>query len=361
VAGAAQDILAQSALLARRREAHALATVVWRHRPTSGKAGSKGLVTADGRLQGWVGGACAQPSVVREALRALSEGTPRLLCLGSAEHFPGPTEGRVIEPITCSSEGAMEVFIEPCLPKPQVVVIGQAPVAATLVALAGAVGFDVAEVGGQPGTDGGQSGIDGGPPGTDGGKPGIDGGQGETGDREAVAERGQMDLAAELARHAVGSGSFVVVATMGRFDEDALAAALATKAPYVALVASRKRAAAVLDHLRRQGVAEEKLQAVHAPAGLDLGPIAHEEIAVAILAEIVQSKACGVGAVRVEAPRRAEAVDPVCGMVVGVTGAHHTAEHAGQTYYFCCAGCREYFRSDPEAALAASGEHSHGG
>jgi xanthine dehydrogenase accessory factor len=327
VAGAVQDILAEAAALARRREPHALATVVWRHRPTSGKAGAKALVTQDGRLRGWVGGACAQPSVIREALRALEQGTPRLLCLGSAEHFPAVAEGRVVEPITCSSEGAMEVFIEPCLPRPQVVVIGEAPVASTLAGLAGAVGFEAAVLGGQAET-------------------------------EAAAP---VELAQELERVGVGAGSFVVVATMGRFDEEALEAALGTEAPYVALVASKKRAAAVLERLRRRGVAEEKLQGVHAPAGLDLGPIAHEEIAVAILAEIVQCKARGVGAVRLVVARQDEAVDPVCGMGVPVAGARHTAEHAGRTYYFCCAGCREQFLADPEACLAASGERSHGG
>jgi xanthine dehydrogenase accessory factor len=325
VAGGTQDILAEAAALGKRREPYVLATVVWRHRPTSGKAGSRALVTPDGRLRGWVGGACAEPTVVREALRALEEGTPRLLCLGSAELFPASGEGRVVEPITCSSEGAMEVFVEPCLPRPQLVVVGRAPVAATLASLGGVVGFEVAVLGNE------------------------------------AEDAAPGDLAAELARLAVGQGSFVVVATMGRFDEEALAAALATEAPYVALVASRKRAGVVLERLRHHGVSEEKVQSVHAPAGLDLGPIAHEEIAVAILAEIVQQKARGVGAVRPAVARPEEAVDPVCGMTVTIAGARYTAEHAGRTYYFCCGGCREHFLADPESVLAMSGGSHHGG
>ena len=218
----------------------------------------------------------------------------------------------------------MEVFIEPVLPKPQVVVIGRAPVVATLATIAREVGFDVTVL------DGEEEGV-------------------------PIA-----DLGPRLQELAVGAGSFVVVATMGRFDEDALTAALATEAPYVALVASRKRAATVLGALRKAGVAEERLNRVHAPAGLDLGPIAHEEIAVSILAEIVQSKARGIGAVRPSVAKVEEALDPVCGMLVATAGARYTATHGGRTYYFCAAGCREHFLSDPESVLASSGPQEAG-
>ena len=141
----------------------------------------------------------------------------------------------------------------------------------------------------------------------------------------------------------------MVVATQGHYDEEALERALATPAGYVGLVASRKRADAVLGYLRDRGVAEEALARVHAPAGLDLGHVSTEEIAVAILAEIVQLRAAGAletGAVA-ETPARHEEIDPVCGMTVDVADARYRTVHDGHTYYFCSAGCLESFESDP--------------
>ena len=150
----------------------------------------------------------------------------------------------------------------------------------------------------------------------------------------------------------VDERSFVVVATQGHYDEDALERALGTPAAYVGLVASRKRAEAVLGYLRDRGVSDDALARVHAPAGLDLGHVSTDEIAVAILAEIVQLKAAGE-LEAVVAPQagsvepRHEEVDPVCGMTVDVADARYRTVHDGRTYYFCSAGCLESFESEP--------------
>jgi xanthine dehydrogenase accessory factor len=154
----------------------------------------------------------------------------------------------------------------------------------------------------------------------------------------------------------VDDSSFVVVATQGHYDEDALERALGTPARYIGLVASRKRAETVLAYLRARGVSEDQIARIEAPAGLDLGHVPSDEIAVAILAELVQLRAKGeLGPKEVEAPPSElhEALDPICGMTVKVAGARYLSTYEGRTFYFCSAGCKARFEADP-AAYASS-------
>jgi xanthine dehydrogenase accessory factor len=146
-----------------------------------------------------------------------------------------------------------------------------------------------------------------------------------------------------LATVAIRKGAWVVVATHGRFDEDALAHALRGEARYVSLVASPKRAAAVRESLQARGVAPEGLARLKAPAGLDLGAVTPEEIAVSILAEIVQARRSAAPAAAPVARTAAEARDPICGMLVEIATAVHRSEARGETVYFCCRHCKETF------------------
>ncbi len=308
-------VLEQAAELARRGEAFALATVVWRQGPSSGKKGSRAIITASGELHGWIGGACAEPAVIREARLVIESGDARLLLLGSPEQFGGAVpEGMAVVPISCQSEGALEVYIEPVLPAPRLVVVGGSPMAQTLTRLAQTLGWHADLIAGE-------------------------------------------DFGAEDAdRH-----SMVVVATQGHNDEEVLERAAAARPAYLGLVGSQKRGTAVLGYLADRGVPAEQLDHVHVPAGLDLGRTTHTEIAVAILAELVQLRASGaiVTAATTAAPAgraargtapAAEAIDPVCGMtVVTAQGGGLPFEHDGTTYYFCCAGCRRAFANDPAA------------
>lgn len=310
------DIIELAASLARDGQPFVLATVVWNRAPSSGKPGSTALITPDRKIHGWLGGACAEPTVIREGLRALQEGTPRLLFLGTPEDLEGSRRDGVVNiPIACQSEGALEVYVEPVLPSPHLVVIGRSPAVEALAGLAGALGWRTVVM-----------------------------------DEESEAS-GAADLT-ELDFEAAGvdEGSFIVVATQGHYDEDALQRALATPAAYVGLIASRRRAAAVVGYLRDRGVSEADLARVHAPAGLDLGHLPNQEIAVAILAELVQLRAAGSlpAGVRAAAPaERHEALDPVCGMTVDVATARFVTTHAGRSYYFCSAGCLERFAAAP--------------
>jgi xanthine dehydrogenase accessory factor len=303
------DVLALAAEMAARGEPFVLGTVVWRRAPSSGKEGATALITPDRKVHGWLGGACAEPTVVREALRALEEGTPRLLFLGPLEELEGHArDGVVTVPIACQSDGAMEVYVEPVLPQPQVIAIGRSPAAGAVEALAAALGW-----------------------------------------RSEVLDQDTLDLSE------VGADASVVVATQGHYDEEALQRALETPAAYVGLVASRRRAEAVLGYLRDRGVPEEALARVHAPAGLDLGHVATDEIAVAILAQIVQLRAAGsIGTAVRPSPTRHEKIDPVCGMTVEVSEARYRAVFEDRTYYFCSAGCLASFEAAPAGFVHAT-------
>ena len=316
------EILRLAADLSVRGEPFVLATVVWRRSPSSGKEGATALVTRRGEVHGWLGGACAEPTVVREALRILVEGRPQLLFLGPPEDLAAARrEGVVTVPIACQSEGALEVYMEPVLAQPQVVAIGRSPAARAVAALAAGLGWRATLV--------------------------DDEGTGEV--AAGVARVASLDP------DAVDERTYVVVATQGHADEDALQRALATGAPYVGLVASRRRADAVLGYLRERGVPDAALARVRAPAGLDLGRTPTEEIAVAVLAEIVALRASGelAGGVAPTAAHRHEETDPVCGMTVEVAGARHRTVHDGRTYYFCAAACLARFEADPAAFLVA--------
>jgi xanthine dehydrogenase accessory factor len=318
------EVLELAADLSRRGEPFVLATVVWRRAPSSGKEGSTALVTPDRRVRGWLGGACAEPTVIREALKALEEGTPRLLFLGSPEELAARgREGVVAVPIACQSEGALEVYVEPVLPQPHLVVIGRSPAVGTLASMAGALGWRTVVV------DEGGLAED---------YPGAD----------------RVLTSLDLSDADVTERSVIVVATQGHYDEAALESALATRAAYVGLVASRRRAEAVLGYLRDRGASDGQLARVHAPAGLDLGRIAHEEIAVAIVAELVKERAAGnLAAATPAALPTHEALDPVCGMTVDVASALYRSTFEDATYYFCSAGCLARFEEDPARFVAS--------
>lgn len=310
-------VLERTGELARAGETFALATVVWRQGPSSSKQGSRAIITAAGELDGWIGGACAEPAVIRAAKEAMADGNARLLLLGAPDQFgTAVPEGMTVVPISCQSEGALEVYIEPVLPVPHLVIVGGSPMARTLAEMARALGW-------------------------------------------ATDLAGPQDFAAGQA----SERSMVVVATQGHGDEDVMERAVAMWPAYLGLVASRKRAEAVLGYLADRGVPEDQLGRVHAPAGLDLGRTTHEEMAVAILAQLVQLRASGALAAG-PAPRPelrpgqrreltltgpAEAVDPVCGMTVRADASAMPFEHEGITYYFCCAGCRRSFEKNPHA------------
>lgn len=328
------SLVEQGQELRRQRRPFALATVVRCERPASAHPGDQALITGDGRLYGWIGGSCAEPVIVREALGALHAGRSCLVRLGPPAAQPGITpDGVVVYPMTCHSGGTLEVFVDPCLPAPQAVLVGHAPVTETLAVLAEAAGFEVVVC--------------------------------ATGATAAAFPTAREVVAAlDPTALALDARSYVVVATHGQVDEEALAVALCGPAEYVALVASRRRAEACRETLLAEGLTREQVARLKAPAGLDLGAVTPAQIAVSIVAEMVQHLCSATpaehGAIPLPSAGPAVVLDPVCGMAVEPGAGTPSLAHGGQVYYFCCAGCRGQFERDPDRFLAASAVGSAG-
>jgi len=309
--------------LAAEGTAFVIATVVRAQRPTSVKAGEVALVLGDGTIEGFVGGVCAQQSVRVYSFKAIETEEALLLRIvpdGPIGEDPSTgqefsiEEGAATAQNPCLSGGAMEIFLEPVLPAPRVLVVGDTPIAAAVLALGAELGLDLVAV--------------------------------ESGDPDPSPG----DLA-------------LVVAAHGRDELHTLRRGLETGMPYIGLVASRKRGAGVIAELRADGVPEEQLELIDVPAGIDIGARTPAEIALSILANVVAARRRE----RAAAPDRASvpaaasapsstppriAVDPICGMTVAVVAGTPSVQHDGETVYFCCEGCATKFEAQHEHAIA---------
>jgi xanthine dehydrogenase accessory factor len=307
-----------------------LATVVRVERPTSAKPGARAIITQDGTLTGWVGGSCAEPSVRREALKVLQEGKPVLLRICPPEKIgTEPQEGVLEITMTCMSGGTLEIYLEPHLTQPHLMVVGHQALAEALVIMGKALDYTVTIVG-----------------------------EKVTRERFPAADRVVAGL--DFSQVTFKPNMYVVVASHGNYDELALEAALPSPAAYVALVASKKRAVSIRNYLEQDGVPAEALGRLKYPAGLDFGASTPAEIALSVLAEIIQHHRRGLpAAVAVveteeEIPSEPQtALDPVCGMTVEIDSARYKASYLGKPYYFCSAGCQRQFEKHPQDFLQA--------
>ncbi len=299
------------------------ATVVRVQRPTSTLAGNVAVVRSDGSIEGFVGGVCAQQSVRLYALQAIESGEAVLLRIVPDEgadqpaHRPadaaeevGRGEGVVTVHNPCLSGGTIEMFLEPFLPAPRVLVFGDSPIVEALADLGPRLGLET-----------------------------------------VVAGPGEAPVAGDLA---------LVVAAHGRDEVGALRAGIEAGVPYIGLVASPRRGAGVLEEVRADGATEEEAARIETPAGIDIGSRTPAEIALSILARVVEVRrardshvgmlADAAGAASAAgAPGPRMALDPICGMSVVVDDDTPRLEHDGETTYFCCEGCRKRF----EQQLAA--------
>ena len=315
------DLLEQATVLKERGKPFVLATVVACKPPTSAKPGAKAIVQPDGSFHGWVGGSCAQPLVTQESLKALQDGQSRLVLLApNPEDVDVGLEGTVLIPMTCRSEGTLAIYLEPCLPKPELVVIGQSPMARSLVVLGDSLGFRVTAC-----------------------------------DPSATAElfpnADTLVQELEAARAIIGPRSYAVVATAGHYDEEALEEVVGSQASYVGLVASPRRGRTVIDHLRGKGVSPEALQRVKYPAGVDIGAETPEEIALSILTEIVQkmrANPAGISLTPADQAADDESIDPICNMTVKVAASRYVSNYNGADVHFCSPGCKDKFEQEPE-------------
>lgn len=300
-------VLERAAELQRAGVPFALATVTVSQRPASARTGAKAIVTADGAIFGWVGGACSQPSVIRHAREALIDGQPRLIRLSPASD--GPRDGVIEMAMTCHSGGTLELFIEPFIPEPYLVVFGDSPVAHALFAIGHTLGFQIVSMAG------------------------------------GVADAHEVVSNLDLEGLGTVRPVFVVIASMGVVDEEALLVALRSNAEYVALVGSRRRFGSLADYARSQGISDERIAEVHVPAGLDIHAETPAEIALSILAEITtlrRTAATAVAGFRLEEVPTV-VIDPICGMQVELATARWTVQHADTIVAFCCPACKREF------------------
>jgi xanthine dehydrogenase accessory factor len=284
------------------------ATVVRAERPTSAKPGDSALVLADGQVDGFIGGDCAESTVRVQALEVLGTGTPRLVRITPSPDDLGPDDlgradqdGVVTVHNPCLSGGSLEIFLEPSVPLPVVAVFGHAPIATALL--------------------------------------------------RAHRLFGQQVLRLEKREDPLPPGTrAVVVASHGNDEEPILEAALRAEVPYVALVASRRRGPAVLASLE---VDERQRSRVRTPAGLDIGARTAPEVALSILAEIV-AVVHELPSHRDDAPSPASDLtetvrDPVCGMMIAPVDASYHVETPTGVVYFCGTGCRNAYLDNPSA------------
>ena len=326
------DPLSQAVELRARRQSFVLATVVACRPPTAAYPGARAIIRPDGAFSGWVGGSCAQPIVVREALKAIEGGSPRLLRISPEPPPDDQREDGVLEfAMPCESQGALDIYIEPFLPQPELLVIGETPLAQALARAGSLLDFTVCV-------------------------------SDPAATQQLFPDADTLLTELDQVPQRISSDSYVVVATQGHYDEDALAAVLRSQAAYVGLVASKRRAEAVFAFLREQGIDAQAIERVRCPAGLSLGGVTPSEIALSIAAEMLQvrrQRLAAPAAGREAQPSASaaaeplEARDPVCGMTVEIATARHSSEHGGQHFYFCNPRCLDSFRREPERYLAS--------
>ena len=326
----------------------ALVTVVRCESPTSAKPGAKAIVDAEGNIEGWIGGGCAQPAVIDTVKKALRDGQARLIRVS-------PTKGGAVEEgiidfgMTCHSGGTLDIFIDPVVPRPALLIIGASPSAQALALLASHAGFDVSAAFPDARAD-------------------------------MFPDALQVLDSLDVASLQGSAPAFVVVATQGKRDEGGLEAALTTASPYIAFIASERKAGKLREYLKERGHDPLRVDAIASPAGVEIGAVTYEEIALSVLAALVRARRLeGIGVVPVQGKTAtlasagggskmgeattgrsvsgkqtadpATAIDPVCGMSVMVPNAEFTSKHLGQSYYFCCAGCQHSFDKSPEQYL----------
>ena len=275
-----------------REEPFVLATVVAYKSPQSAKPGSKAIIKADGSSTGWVGGGCVQPIVLREAKRVLQTGQPKLLTI-SPDDPRDDWKGVESFRMTCEGGGSLEVYLEPYLPKPQLLIVGASPVAEILAQLGNLLDFKV-----------------------------------------VVADTDFSSI-----KDQINESSYVVVATMGNRDEEGLLAVIGTRPKYFGLVASRKKSEALFEYVRTTGTTDEDIAVITSPAGLEIGSETLPEIALSVAAEITR-----IRRTTADQPQTvATAIDPICGMTVEVENAKYSSVVDGTTIYFCCLRCKETY------------------
>ena len=304
------------------KKAYATAIIVRRKIPSSGKPGDKAIITADGKIHGWIGGGCTRGIVLKEALLSIQEGKPRLVSI-SPNAQPNTNSQSKIYTMTCQSGGEVDIYIEPVLPRPHLLVFGISHIAMALAKLAKAMSYTVTCVNHAP-------------------------------DKTVFPDVDTL-IHIDSFDHQLDENSYVVVCTQGEGDVDALYAAIQSAPNYLSFVASRKKANSIYKDLRAKGITFDQLKGIKSPAGKDIGAKLPEEVAISILAEIVED----LRAEQTEDNTQSKLeitnddfyLNPVCNIPIQKSTAKHILKYKEESVYFCCDGCKVSFENAPEKYL----------
>lgn len=301
----------------------AVAVVVNRQAPTSGKPGDKALITEEGEVLGWIGGGCTKGIVIKEAMASLKDQKPRLVKIAPGSEDKTDQQGVKTYNMMCQSEGSVEVYIEPMMAPSKVFIFGRSHIAKALCEIGAVSGYEMTVIS-------------------------------DLSEHEMFPNARKFSSFTDFDLQEIKARDFVVVCTQGEDDEKSLKAAVSSEANYVSFVSSRKKANSIFMALKRQGVPIEDLAQVKTPAGLDLNAKTPQDVAISILAQIVQEKQ-SVASEKDKAPDRPMKEDlyinPVCKIPVQKSTAKHILEYEGEKVYFCCDGCKDSFEKEPQAYL----------
>lgn len=311
--------------LKKKNEPFAIAQVVRREAPSSGKVGDKAVINKYGEIMGWVGGGCVKGILVKEAEDVLRTGKARLVKIGKSI-TPSKQEGVTEYKMTCQSEGTVEVFIEPVLPKPHLLVIGKSAIAKALTKMASFAGYRITGVA-------------------------------QDANLQTFEKVDELITQVNLSNAKTTATTFIVVITQGEGDEKALTEALQKEYAYLGFVASRKKMDSIKEYLESSGFDKKKIETIVSPAGIDINAKQPEEVAISILAQIIQIRNSAVVPASFEKFETVKEdggkapvyyINPVCGVPVDMNNPKHIVEYKSEKIYFCCDGCKVKFDADPE-------------
>ena len=296
----------------------AIATVVDTVAHTSAKPMTKAIITADGKIEGWIGGGCAQETVIDEALHCLQTGMASIIRLTPERSSDGKISYKKEIFLTCESGGTLEFHIEPVLPMTKLLIYGNTPTVNALAKLGQLLDYDIYVL------------------------------------SPEISELELPEQVTKLDEFSVFEDQCVaIVATQGNGDLQALKAAIDSNPEFLSLIASKRKTESLLEQLVKDGISRDKISSIKFPAGLDIGAITPQEIAVSIMAELVQYKRKTAWKdeiiLDVEEANNGKETDPICGMLVDPQTADSSFEYDGISYYFCCGGCKKKFEAEPAA------------
>lgn len=303
----------------------AVAVVVNRKSPTSGKPGDKALITEEGDVHGWIGGGCTKGIVIKEAIASLKDQKPRLVKIAPGAETQMEQQGVKTYSMMCQSEGSVDVYIEPMIPASKVYIFGRSHIAKALCEIGAAAGYDMTVIS-------------------------------DLSEHEMFPNARKFHALSDFDIKQLKPADFVVVCTQGEDDEKSLEAAVSSAANYVAFVSSHRKANSIFRTLKKQGVPIEQLAQVKTPAGLDLNAKSPQDVAISILAQIVQEKMTPeeepVDGTTFQELNEDLYMNPVCKIPIQKSTARHVIEYKGEKVYFCCDGCKVSFEKEPEAYIS---------